>query len=625
MSALRCSLFFVALAMMMVWNHPQVSAYTEEENFVFIDKILDLLNNNNECTIPTYEEVDELQASFDELEALYGDSLGSKLNNNQKLVRETLLDQWESFQKRMAAGVVIRTAKRRAFLCKIEQYQEAKYGSSICTSIKDNPGPISDHIFERNPIVRYLKHLETNDVPEFDPNVQPNGVGPEAGKRAEVIHTPINEISNYSPSGPSELDEGENKADDRKLENADHRDDYDPLADIPVPLVIHEPDEDPTLPVVSRPEEVPVPVPPPVTQPEGAFEVVPDVDGSKVEPEAQQVSGHQVGTDSKFDGKPELSHVRPNDGSALESNAGAESGLEKGSGNEFVPEHKSDSDLETSNWSSAKLDIKKEPIYSPEHRSESETETGHVSGLDLGTSDGSNSELDAKREPTHGPEHGLEVVTEIENKPEVEPELVPEFHADLKVVPETLNPAAEDPPHAHLDEPETKLVDDETDLADLSRLGHVFDGVDLRFGSLVWPDEQQTDNEETYDDSIKRAWQKFLNEQEIEDEEEKDRPSDPAQIQPSPPSYSRPSGKLRNRKKEFMRSVARDAELQKAEVQFGWVEYPQQGEEYRSNRWTTLADNNFCQLSVNRNYLKDSRGVKAIKSFGQNAKRRLMC
>lgn len=568
MSALSCSPLLGALMVMMMmimWNHHRVYAFTEEENFVFIDKILDLLNNNNECRIPTYEEVDELQASFDELEALYGDSLASKLNNDQKLVRETLLDQWESFQKRMAAGVVIRTAKRRAFLCKVEQYQEAKYGSSICTSIKDNPGPISDHIFERNPIVRYLKHLETNDVPEFDPNGQPNGAGAGAEKRAEVIHTPINENSEDGSSDPGEPDGVEDKADDRKPENFDHRDDYDPLADIPVPLVIPEPELDPAQ-VVSRPEEVPA-----VAQPGEPSEVVSNTSESKVEPDAQQDSGHKAETDSKSEPSGHL-------------------------------ETKEESDSE--------------------HKAGTELETKSDSGSE--TSDRPNPEQDVKKRPIHGAETGTE------HKPEVEPEPVPESQPDQKIAPETLNPIPEDPPHDNPNEPETKLVDDETDFADLSRLNDHDDGssewdVDLRFGSLVWPDEQQTDNEDTFDDSIKRAWREFLNEQEIEDEEEKDRPSPPVQNQLPTSSYSRPSGKLRNRKKEFMRSVARDAELRKAKVEFGWIDYPKQGEEYRSSRWTNLADNNFCQLSVNRNYLSDSRGVKAIKSFGQNAKRRLMC
>lgn len=141
-------------------------AYTEDENWAFIDKILTLLNNDVKCEIPTIEEVDELQKSFNELEQLYGESLEQKLSEDQKLVRKTLLSQWSSFRERISSAVVIRSAKKRIFLCKIEGYQIGKFGASICTQIKNTSGPISDGIFEKNPLVRYIKHLQTHDVPE---------------------------------------------------------------------------------------------------------------------------------------------------------------------------------------------------------------------------------------------------------------------------------------------------------------------------------------------------------------------------------------------------------------------------------------------------------------------------
>ena len=140
---------------------------SEEENLLFIEKTLDMLNNRIECQLPSYAQIEELKLSFDELEQLYGgkEALESKLSADQKLVRETVLDQWDSFQKRMT-GVVIRSAKKRSFLCKVERYQKQKFGESVCTRIKENLGPISDKIFEKNPIVRYIKHLETHEVIE---------------------------------------------------------------------------------------------------------------------------------------------------------------------------------------------------------------------------------------------------------------------------------------------------------------------------------------------------------------------------------------------------------------------------------------------------------------------------
>lgn len=201
--------FLTVLVLLDLAKHG-VNAYSEAENFAYIRKILTKLNNNRECDLPTYEEVDELQKSFSELERTEGEHLTDKLSADEKLVRQTLLDQWESFQKRMTSAVVIRSAKRRAFLCKVEEYQKAKFGSSICTQIADRDARIIDRIFERNPLVRYIKHLETHEVPE-----RPDGDG-----KGDVIHTLLYE----SPIVKVSIDEYGKK-----------REFSDPLADVPVP------------------------------------------------------------------------------------------------------------------------------------------------------------------------------------------------------------------------------------------------------------------------------------------------------------------------------------------------------------------------------------------------------
>lgn len=190
-----------------------VYAYTEEENFDYINKILAKLNHRNECQLPSYEEINDLNISFKELEELYKSpvKLNSVLNNDQKLVRETVLDQWESFQKRMTSDVVIRTAKKRSFLCKIEDYQLAKYGFSICIETIDVTKKSSDRIFEKNPIVRYVKHTETNEVINFD-------------ETNEVVDTPKIDDNDSVETRNNVL-----PADDEEEEA------YDPLADIPAP------------------------------------------------------------------------------------------------------------------------------------------------------------------------------------------------------------------------------------------------------------------------------------------------------------------------------------------------------------------------------------------------------
>lgn len=158
--------FASILLLSLLVNATSGQAYSVEENLAYIDKILGYLNNNYQCTLPTYNEVDEMQKCFQELEQAWGSEFESRLNDDHKLVRKTILLYWDSFQKHMTSPVIIRSAKKRTFLCKIEDYQEAKFGDSVCTRIKDIKGPITNHIFEKNPVVRYIKHIQTGEVIE---------------------------------------------------------------------------------------------------------------------------------------------------------------------------------------------------------------------------------------------------------------------------------------------------------------------------------------------------------------------------------------------------------------------------------------------------------------------------
>lgn len=214
--------FLVVGVALLSYHHAK--AYTDEDNFAFINKIISFLNNEKECQIPTYQEVDELQTVFTELEATHGpDKLMGMLSEDQKLIKDTLLDQWPSFQKRMTSAVVIRSAKLRSFLCKVEYYQRTKTGHSICTDVKA-PKNLSDRVFEKNPIVRYVKHLETHDVPEPEPVTTPAPVTDFIIRTPVVVVRVIHDDTNgarYNPTtstpAPNYLNDA---SDDRTTENS---------------------------------------------------------------------------------------------------------------------------------------------------------------------------------------------------------------------------------------------------------------------------------------------------------------------------------------------------------------------------------------------------------------------
>lgn len=138
----------------------QTLAYTTEESLQYISRILKRLNNDHKCQLPTYEEIDALQKSFEQL-----DEIEFVYSFDQELVRETILHQWTSFQKYLVEKYVTPGAKRRSFVGRVIRYQLRKYGSSVCENERDGRNPQAeeeddDEEFIDNPLVRYAKELK---------------------------------------------------------------------------------------------------------------------------------------------------------------------------------------------------------------------------------------------------------------------------------------------------------------------------------------------------------------------------------------------------------------------------------------------------------------------------------
>lgn len=139
----------------------QSLAATEAERLQYIGKILSLLNSKTKCVLPNYEEIDVLLKSFQGLDK-------SKLTTDHEILASTVLDQWASFQKYLrvgAKGTVVSNAKRLAYEAKVIEYQKMKYGFSVCENERDrryhddDDDDDDDQEFQKNPLVRYLKHL----------------------------------------------------------------------------------------------------------------------------------------------------------------------------------------------------------------------------------------------------------------------------------------------------------------------------------------------------------------------------------------------------------------------------------------------------------------------------------
>lgn len=201
----------------------EIIACGDHENFAYINKIVDSLNVERECNLPSYKEIDELQNSLDKLERTHGgDKLNELLNDDQKLLRKTLLVQWTSFQKRMTSEKVIRSAKLRSFLCRIEDYQKAKFGHSICMErgVLKNPN-LLDHVFE--------EHSQTVEATLSNELLTSTTEVPFV-TMTEATHTTIAEIlttesqvSTLQPEAPSTTEQSSNHYSPSNMEFVDPR------------------------------------------------------------------------------------------------------------------------------------------------------------------------------------------------------------------------------------------------------------------------------------------------------------------------------------------------------------------------------------------------------------------
>lgn len=509
-----------------------VATYSEEENFYYINQVLDKLNNRDDCQLPTYAEIDELNASFEDLSAQFGgrEKLNSVLNDDQKLVQETVLDQWDSFQKRMTSGVVIRTAKKRSFLCKIEDYQKAKHGFSICVKLIDPSNRSSDKIFEKNPIVRYVKHVQTHDVVEHDE------------EEPEVIRTPI--VSKEEPVNDLDLKpikvepQVKKDADEVKVDNNDSsekEEEFDPLAGVPIPPV-------------------------------SDGDILDEVPMSS--PDSNGISNRDI-----------------------------------------------DEEVEEL----LDLPIWEEPLTpTPTPASTTTTTTTPTPTLErpdlpYSTAPSYNKEVETVIEsPLNA---NIDAVDGSANKAEVDT-LFQDQH--LKPFKETKQQQPE-----KVVEDDVEFVDELEDERDLQRLNKVeptdwdFDHI---YGEFKWPDEHPYDNVCNFDSSVKARWINFLSEP-FEFKLEEAGEEAPFRFKDLEQGRN-----LRKRKKEFLKSIHDSKRIYESDVNLGMIDQPDADIMPNRPRWRTVADNNFCKFSYNRDYIGNTKPVKAVKGLfsGNNEKKRLM-
>lgn len=496
------------------------SAYTEDENLSYINKILNLLNNNDECQLPSYQEIDELQISFDELESLHGPSFLNKLTDDQKLVRDTVLDQWKSFQKRMTSAVVIRSAKRRSFLCRIERYQETKFGSSICTEMKSVPSPAFDHIFEKNPLVRYIKHCKTHEV--CDPD--------EDRSNTEVIHTPIT--------------------------NQD-------ISDI-------------------RTVELQTP------------------GDEKADEELEVDSNPAINLDTILSGGDEMSNQIPSDEQKLANSNGEVAG--------------------SLNNSESQLENHKTTTKVEELNKDAEVELDPLVSIPIPTVENHSEDKNVYSDSTIFPESPKTEDDIIKQSPDDVKGKLAEEHVPMPkahVVEETTNN-----PQVPIEPVRFEgfeYVEDNVDEQDLNRLNWiepVEEDFDWNYGYFTWPDEKRSQKYKT-NDSIDNQWTDLLIKPYVFTEivqNNVEPPQETINLDQKPEAKKR---NIKNRKKEFFKSLLDEAEARKQNELFGWHNRPVPIP--KADRWTFVADNNFCKITYNRDYIGKMSGVVAVKSFFKNS------
>lgn len=128
------TLSYLIVAIICGFSFNLSEAYFEQQNQQYIASVLEKLNNEETCFVPTFDELDELNLRFVNLEKEYGSDYLNRLTEDQKLLLSTVLDNWESYKQK--AVNMIPSARKRSNLKRVVDYQERKHGSSICRDSK---------------------------------------------------------------------------------------------------------------------------------------------------------------------------------------------------------------------------------------------------------------------------------------------------------------------------------------------------------------------------------------------------------------------------------------------------------------------------------------------------------
>lgn len=215
------------------------AADSEQQDFTFVGRVIETLND---CSLPTIQEVDEVNQIFVELRNKYGNSYREKLSEDMKIAQETLLDQWEVYHQKVAAEVFIRSVAKRIFLNKVSAYVKAKFGEEGCKPVEK---PDINKIFIKNAYVRYGQLMEEK---------YQSLIPPQPELRDYVIHTPIvddsdsdkigdesavtTETSITTISTTAELPTESPNLNDEQVDEETKDDFHDPIADVPVPPAV---------------------------------------------------------------------------------------------------------------------------------------------------------------------------------------------------------------------------------------------------------------------------------------------------------------------------------------------------------------------------------------------------
>lgn len=565
------------------------------------------MNNKNECQLPTYQEVDELQNAFKELQKLYGPSFDSKLNKDQSLLHRTLLDQWDSFQKRMTSAVVIRSAKKRSFLCRVEEYQVGKYGISICTKTKETLSPETEKIFEKKPIVRYIKHIQTMQVVDED-DIEPKIIHtPIVDKKKDEYQAQANLVATTTPPPTVVADHTDNKEVS-----------YDPIADVPVPPVNNQ--ESSHQVIDTEP-----------TYPQDEFKIEPEHNIDQ-EQTVEPVEPEQGALHEEVDQKWENQDLH-NDNVHDEGDHGPEQYVEHDKVDLTVDDHSLSApnsinypeDSTTIGYDSTTLGVQEmeqvqeaqpkvidEPVLSPNTNDKPNSLKEHsVPVKTLPRIESHQANIEEQQQPVTTTTTTTQAPPAIKTKPRIEV-------LKRKESTKTSNKKSHVIDGVEYDDDRLELVDYHQNELDLERLNRVYSVNIWKVNSIdskqfVWPDEDPSAMCKG-NDLIKNKWLDFLK---IKPEPEK--PSgveDNDDDDDDDEEDKRGKKNFRNRRKQFLKSIQDERRIYENGVKIGTYNYgPENPEKSTDDSWVKIVDGNFCKLSYNRNYLGNTRPVKAVKSL----------